>query len=502
MIKINSVLIADEIEQPCIDSLVKGGVNVVKKTKLPVNELIRELQKHDAVVVRSATKITRAVFEGCPNLKLVARAGTGVDNIDVDAGTENGTIVMNTPAGNSRSAAELTSTLILSMSRNVPQGVASMKAGRWDRKLFMGTEVHGKTLAIIGLGRIGQIVAGQMQAFGMTTIGFDPMVSAETAAKSGIEWLPLEEIWKRADYITVHVPLIPQTKNLINLEVLRKCRKGVKIINVARGGIVNEEEIVEALNEGICGGFAVDVYTEEPPTNRALIDHPKVSCLPHLGASTIEAQERVAVEVAENIVALNEGRGLFGALNGHCLGAVLDETKVQVVKAITDLAQVLASLTSTKAIKVKCPLSAKGVERAIPSAVIMGLLCQSGGRLNFVNAEKKGKELGYEVSTEFVSGAEFHINAGGRTVSGYYSPAGTFISEIDGRKVPSPVLAMGVLAITLATNGNSPILSDQLRTRVSVEYGLFGGGRLALFEKLTGLELEEISRAYNVVQFA
>ncbi|CAD5210151.1 unnamed protein product [Bursaphelenchus okinawaensis] len=501
MIKISSVLIADEIEQQCVDALTRGGVNVVKKTKLPVDSLIQELQNHDAVVVRSATKITRQVFEGCPNLNIVARAGTGVDNIDVEAATENGTIVMNTPAGNSRSAAELTSTLILSMSRMVAQGVASMKAGRWDRKLFMGTEVHGKTLAIIGLGRIGQIVAGHMRAFGMKTIGYDPMVSAEAAAKSGIEWLPLEEIWTQADYITVHVPLIPQTKNLINLEVLRKCKKGVKIINVARGGIVNEEEIVVALNEGSCGGFAVDVYVQEPPTYRELIDHPKVVCLPHLGASTIEAQERVAVEVAENIVALNEGKGLFGALNGHCLSALLDDSKVPVVKAITDLSQVLASLTVTKKVVVQCPESAKPVEKAIPSAVIMGLL-PGENRLNFVNAEKKGKEMGYEVTVEFIPGAEFKIKAGDRKVSGYFSPAGTFISEIDGRKVLSPVLAMGILAITLATNGHSPVLSDKLRSRVSVEYGLLGGGRLALFENLNTVELDEISRAYSVVQFA
>jgi len=248
-------------------------------------------------------------------LKLIGRAGTGVDNIDVEAATKHNVLVMNTPSGNSRSAAELTSTLILSLARHVPQAAESMKAGKWARKDYMGNEVSGKTLAIIGLGRIGQIVAQHMQAFGMKTIGFDPLVSAQDAKKLGIEWFSLEEIWPKADYITVHVPLIKQTAGLIGRETLAKCKPTVKIINVARGGIVNEEELVEALNDGKCGGAAIDVFVEEPPKYRPLVDHPKVICTPHLGASTIQAQERVAAEIAENIVALNEKHELRGVLN-------------------------------------------------------------------------------------------------------------------------------------------------------------------------------------------
>ncbi|KAI6242697.1 putative phosphoglycerate dehydrogenase [Aphelenchoides fujianensis] len=317
--RIESVLIADEIEVQCVEVLEKAGIRVTKKTKLPAAELIAELKQHDAVVVRSATKassllpspITRAVIEGAVGrLRVIGRAGTGVDNIDVEAATEHGIVVMNTPSGNSRSAAELTSSLILALCRHVPQAAASMKAGRWDRKAYMGSEANGKTLAIIGLGRIGQIVAQHMAAFGMTIVGHDPLVSAEKAAEFGVKVAAVG-----GDFITVHVPLIPQTKNLIGKETLPKMKKGVRIVNVARGGIVDEDALLEALQSGQCGGAAVDVFVEEPPTQRGLVDHPLVIATPHLGASTLEAQERVAVEIAENIAALSQGKPLVGALN-------------------------------------------------------------------------------------------------------------------------------------------------------------------------------------------
>ncbi|KAI6196899.1 hypothetical protein M3Y94_01162400 [Aphelenchoides besseyi] len=323
MVQIESVLIADEIEVQCIDVLEAAKIRVVKRTKLAAAELIKELKQHDAVVVRSATKITRDVIEGAAGrLKLIGRAGTGVDNIDVKAATEHGIIVMNTPSGNSRSAAELTSSLILALCRHVPQAASSMKEGRWDRKLFMGSEANGKTLAIIGLGRIGQIVSQHMRAFGMNIVGYDPMVSASAAEEFGVRWLSLEEIWPIADFITVHVPLIPQTKNLIGSKTLPLMKRGVRIINVARGGIIDEDALLEALQSGQCGGAAVDVFVEEPPSRRDLVNHPSVIATPHLGASTVEAQERVAVEIAENIAALNRGEGLVGALNAAEVAAV------------------------------------------------------------------------------------------------------------------------------------------------------------------------------------
>ncbi|XP_065313510.1 D-3-phosphoglycerate dehydrogenase-like [Gordionus sp. m RMFG-2023] len=239
------------------------------------------------------------------NLKLIGRAGTGTDNIDVKAATLHGVIVMNTPNGNTFSAAEHTCALIMSLSRNIPSAVESVKNGKWERSKFMGNELSGKTLAIIGLGRIGREVGTRMASFGMKLIGHDPMISKDFAKQHGIDWLELNEIWPLADYITLHTPLIPQTKDLLNAETFKKSKKGVKIVNCARGGIVNEVDLLNALNGGICDGAALDVYMKEPPEiGDKLIGHPSVICTPHLGANTAEAQMRVAKEMAEKITAL------------------------------------------------------------------------------------------------------------------------------------------------------------------------------------------------------
>ncbi|CAI5441118.1 unnamed protein product [Caenorhabditis angaria] len=314
-LQINSVLIADDIEQECVDILQNNGIKVTVQTKQTKEQLLVSLPQHDAVIVRSATKITADLLNASAGkLKLVGRAGTGVDNIDVPAATQNKVLVMNTPQANSRSAAELTCTLILSLARHVPQAAASLRNGKWARKDYMGEEVYGRTLAVLGLGRIGSEVAVRLQAFGMRVVGYDPIVTKEQAAAKNIELLSLEEIWPQADYITVHVPLIKQTENLINKETLAKCKKGVRIVNVARGGIVNEVDLVESLNAGHAKGAAFDVFEQEPPTYRELIEHPAVISTPHLGASTIDAQLRVASEIAENIVQLNKGT-VLGVLN-------------------------------------------------------------------------------------------------------------------------------------------------------------------------------------------
>ena len=249
------------------------------------------------------------------NLKFIGRAGVGVDNIDVDAATSKGVIVVNSPGGNTLAAAELTCGMIVAISRHIAPASAKLKSGIWDRKSYMGTELYGKTLGIVGLGRIGKEVAIRMQSFGMKTIGFDPIVSKEDAAKFNVHAMSLDELYPQVDYITLHVPLIPQTRNMINLEVFKKCKKGVRIVNCARGGIINEEEAIAAMDQGLCGGIAVDVYEQEPPTNRKFVEHEKVLCTPHLGASTKEAQVRVAVEVAEQLVCLTKGESVWGCVN-------------------------------------------------------------------------------------------------------------------------------------------------------------------------------------------
>ncbi|XP_057653013.1 D-3-phosphoglycerate dehydrogenase [Diorhabda carinulata] len=304
---IKNVLVADAVDNACVELLKKNSINVTCKYKLSKAELIAEIPKYEGLIVRSDTKVTADVIQAANNLKVIGRAGAGVDNIDINAATAKNILVLNTPGGNAISACELTCSLITSLARNVVPAAASLKAGRWDRKLYTGHELYGKTLGILGLGRIGKEVAVRMQAWGMRTIGYDPIVPATEAKKFNVEALELEEIWPQVDYITVHTPLIPETKNLISEKVLNKCKKGVKIINVARGGIINEKDLLEALKSGQCGGAALDVFEQEPPKDTVtleLIQHQNVVATPHLGASTAEAQIRVAVEVSEQIIAL------------------------------------------------------------------------------------------------------------------------------------------------------------------------------------------------------
>ncbi|XP_017859897.1 PREDICTED: D-3-phosphoglycerate dehydrogenase [Drosophila arizonae] len=308
-LKIKNVLVCDAVDKACVQLLEENGINVTYKLKLPVDELCKEVKNFDAAIVRSDTKITAEVLAaGAGSLKVVGRAGAGVDNIDVTAATTHNVVVLNTPGGNSISACELTCILIGALARPVVPAGQSMKEGRWDRKLYSGNELYGKTLAVLGLGRIGREVAIRMKAWGMRVIGYDPITTEAEAKAVGIEKLTLEQIWPLADYITVHTPLIPATRNLISSESLAKCKQGVKVINVARGGIIDEQAVLDALESGKCAGAAFDVYAEEPPKSevtKALINHPKVVATPHLGASTAEAQVRVAVEVAEQFIALN-----------------------------------------------------------------------------------------------------------------------------------------------------------------------------------------------------
>jgi len=302
--------------------LVANGFSVEKDIKLakqPQEQLIKRLQDVDILIVRSATKVTSAVIEGSPRLKLIGRAGTGTDNIDTDAATRHGILVMNTPGGNTLSAAEHTCALISSLARSIPNAVTSLKSGAWQRSTFMGEELNGKTLAIIGLGRIGREVAHRMRSFNMKTIGYDPLITAEQSLTFGVEFFELEDIWPLADYITVHVPLMQGTHHLINSEVLSLCKRGVKLINVARGGIIDETALLDALNSGQCGGVALDVFEEEPPVDLKLIQHPSVICTPHLGANTREAQKRVAIELAQQIIDFKQGHSLIGVVNGSAV---------------------------------------------------------------------------------------------------------------------------------------------------------------------------------------
>jgi len=328
IVDIEKVLVCDAVDESCISLLKQNNILVDYKLKLSESELVKEVQNYDALIVRSDTKVTEKILNASAGkLKVVGRAGAGIDNIHIDAATANKVIVLNAPGGNSISACELTCMLIASLARPITAAAESMKQGLWDRKKYAGTELSGKTLAILGLGRIGREVGIRMGAFGMKVIGYDPITTQAEAKTAGIEKMALDEIWPLADYVTVHTPLISSTKNLISNTSLAKCKKGVKIVNVARGGIVDEKALYDALENGQCGGAALDVFTEEPPKSDfllTLLKHPKVIATPHLGASTKEAQVKVAVEVSEQFIALTGKSTTYKEYSGVINRNVLD----------------------------------------------------------------------------------------------------------------------------------------------------------------------------------
>jgi D-3-phosphoglycerate dehydrogenase / 2-oxoglutarate reductase len=270
------------------------GHELVEMPGIKKEEILKIINQFDGLVVRSGTKVTKEIISAGVNLKMIGRAGTGVDNIDVRAATAKGILVVNTPGGNTISTGELALSHILALARNISQASASLKAGRWDRALYTGSELSGKKLGVIGVGKIGREVAKWCKSFGMTTIGYDPVLSEESARNFGIEPVPLDELFKTADFITIHTPLTKETQYLIDATNLAKCKKGVRIVNCARGGIIDEAALLSALNSGHVGGASLDVFEVEPPTEAslALRVHPHVVVTPHLGASTVDAQVR------------------------------------------------------------------------------------------------------------------------------------------------------------------------------------------------------------------
>jgi D-3-phosphoglycerate dehydrogenase len=334
------VLVLDGVSEKAIAILRENGIQADVSATLPLEELVAKIPEYDGMIVRSQTKVTKEVIEAGTNLKVIGRAGVGVDNVDKEAATQRGIIVMNAPDGNTISTAEHTIAMILSLSRNIPQACASLKSGKWDRKSFVGVEVNNKVLGIIGMGRIGTEVAKRMMAMGMSILAYDPFLTEERAEKLGVKLATIEEIVANSDYITVHTPLNNDTKDLLNAQAFAKMKKGVRIINCARGGIINENDLADAIEAGKVAGAAIDVYPEEPPTNRRLIDLPQVVSTPHLGASTHEAQVNVAIDVAVEMSKALKGEAFKNAVN---IPAVRPEV-LAVVKPYFSLAEKLGAL--------------------------------------------------------------------------------------------------------------------------------------------------------------
>ena len=296
------VLISDNISPRCIEILKNAGLEVDVKVGMKPEELKACISDYHGFVIRSATKVTSEIIDAASNLKVIGRAGAGLDNVDRAVATKKGIVVMNTPGGNTITTAEHSIALMVALARQIPQATMSMKAGKWEKKKFTGVELFNKTLGVIGIGNIGSQVAKKAQGLAMNVIAYDPFLSEDKAKAMGVEKVDLQELFRRSDFITIHTPLTPETKNMINKDTLKMMKNGVRIINCARGGIINEKDLYDALVEGKVSGAALDVFEKEPPENNPLITLDNVISTPHLGASTKEAQENVAVAVAEQIV--------------------------------------------------------------------------------------------------------------------------------------------------------------------------------------------------------
>ena len=312
-----NILCSDSIDPVCIEIFEKEGHSVDNITGLSEQELCGIIGEYEGLVVRSATKVTPAIMDAATNLKVIGRAGVGIDNINTPEATRRGIMVMNTPGGNTVSTAQLAVSLLCSAARQIPAADASMKSGKWERKKFSGVELLGKTLAIVGCGRIGLVVAKWAKALGMRLVGYDPARPAHIAEEHGIELMSLDSLWPQADFITLHTPLTPDTKDLISDSTLEKCKTGVRIVNCARGGIIDEDALLRGLESGKVACAALDVYSTEPPPEalRPLLEHPNLICTPHLGASTEEAQINVARDVAVQMCDTIAGRDSVGLAN-------------------------------------------------------------------------------------------------------------------------------------------------------------------------------------------
>ena len=310
------VLIPDKLNKKATEILEGAGFTVENKPGIDVEELIKIGGDADAMIVRSGIKITKEVLDAAANLKLVVRAGVGTDNIDKEYAKEKGVVAENTPLGNINAAAEHTLTLLMMLAKHVIHSQAKLKAGEWDRKSFKGTELKGNTLGIIGIGNVGKKVAQVANALEMNIIGFDPFIDEAGMKELGIKKVELEDLIKTSDYITVHVPLNDKTRDLISEKEFGMMKDGVRILNVARGGVVNEDDLLDAINAGKVAAAALDVYGQEPPACKDLIVSDKVICTPHLGASTKEAQVNVAIDAANQIIEALKNNKVLNCVNG------------------------------------------------------------------------------------------------------------------------------------------------------------------------------------------
>ena len=397
------ILVADKIADEGIKILQDGGNNdVVYKPEITVEEMAEVAPDFEAIVVRSRAKVPANVLEKGKKLKVVGRAGVGVDNVDVPTATRLGIIVMNTPDGNTISAAEQAMSLLLAIARNTARADKTMKEGKWDKKALTGIELYGKTLGVVGLGRIGKAVAKRALAFEMRVICYDPGVSPDEIQKLGMANATLEEIIKESDFITIHTPLTEKTKGMIGEEQFKYMKKNCRIINCARGGIIDENALLQAINEGKIAGAALDVFPVEPlPEDSPLRKCEKLLLTPHLGASTVEAQEKVALQVAEQIVTYFKKGEIINAVNAPSIDPELLKVMRPYLDLAEDLGKFASSYADSRVVKINCLFSGSILDyplKPITTAIVKGFLEPlTDFAVNYISAMNLAKERGVEV---------------------------------------------------------------------------------------------------------
>jgi D-3-phosphoglycerate dehydrogenase len=407
------IFVADDVSAAGLEPLRVAGFTVEKRTGLAADELREAVRDCDGLIVRSETKVTSELMDAASRLRVVGRAGVGVDNIDVAQATARGIVVMNAPDGNTITTAEHTIALLVSLARRVPQANGSLRAGRWERKRFIGVELQGKTLGIVGLGRIGRVVASRARAFGMNIVAYDPFVAPDQARDLELEIVPLDEVFARADFLTVHTPLTAETRGIVGAQAFSKMKRGVRVINCARGGLVDERALLAAIKEGIVAGAALDVFEQEPPP----VDHPllaldEVIATPHLGASTTEAQEGVALTVAEQMRDYLSTGALRGAVNVPALGTQELNALQPYIKLAESLGRFQAQLIDEAAVReVRLEYAGDVAEldaAPVTRAFLAGLLRHMSARVNVVNAFLIAEERGIAVTASYKrAGSEF-----------------------------------------------------------------------------------------------
>ena len=399
----SKVLVTDAIAPEGLD-LLRTGAEVDVKRGLNETELIDIIKEYEALVVRSETKVTPAVIRAGGQLKVIARAGIGVDNIDLEAATVAGIPVVNAPIGNTVAAAEHTMALMLSLARNVPQAYASMKNGEWKRSAYMGVEVRGKVLGVVGLGRVGTEVAIRARAFGMTLVAYDPFVSPDYASRLGAQVVSLDELLVSSDFITLHTPLTPNTNKLIGSRELSLMKPDARLINVARGELVDEAALLEALQADKLGGVALDVFIEEPPDDMTLAQHSRVISTPHLGASTEEAQREVAIEAAGQVLAILDGQSASNMVNAPVVRPEVQAILSPYLPVASLLGKLLTHLSDEQFVGVTIRYQGEIADHdtsILKAAVLEGVLTPViSEHVNLINAPFLAQRRGLSITEE------------------------------------------------------------------------------------------------------